>query len=114
MERYGKCLFCKRLIIMNKISLVVNTLNEELNIRECIESAKYLVDEIIVCDMHSEDKTVEIAKSLNAKVFYHEKMGYADPARYYAISQATCEWVLVLDADERMTPDLVSKLKLIA
>src|ERR1035437_8709774 len=111
MERYGKCLFCKRLIIMNKISLVINTLNEEVNIRECIESAKYLVDEIIVCDMYSHDKTVEIAKSLNAKVFFHDRTGFVEPARYFAISQATCEWVLVLDADERMTEKLGNKIK---
>lgn len=93
------------------ISLVINTLNEEKNIAGCINSAIKWVDEIIVCDMYSDDKTIEIAKSLNAKIFFHEKTGFVEPARHFAISQASCEWVLVLDADERMTEKLGKKIK---
>jgi glycosyltransferase involved in cell wall biosynthesis len=61
------------------------------------------VDEIIVVDMYSEDRTVEIAKAFDARVFYHARLGFADPARAYAASQASGEWILMLDADE-MTP----------
>ena len=96
------------------ITLVINTLNEEKNIPECINSAQRWVDEIIVCDMHSDDRTTEIAGKLGAKIILHERTGFVEPARYAAISQASNEWVLVLDADERMTDKLGRKLKEIA
>lgn len=96
------------------ISVVINTLNEEDNISGCIESVVELADEIIVCDMHSDDRTTEIAEEFGARLFYHERAGYVEPARHYAISQALHEWVLVLDADERMTKRLAEKLKSIA
>lgn len=96
---------------MNKISLVINTLNEEANIAYCIQSVGDLADEVIVCDMHSDDNTVVIAKKFNAVIVYHERTGFVEPARYFAISQATRDWVLVLDADERMTDALSAKLK---
>jgi len=96
---------------MKKISVVINTLNEEHNIRRCIESVKRIADEIVICDMYSQDRTVEIAKEYRALVIYHEKTGYVEPARYYAISNASCEWVLVIDADEVMTEKLAGKLE---
>jgi glycosyltransferase involved in cell wall biosynthesis len=96
---------------MNNITLVINTLNEELNIANCINSAKYIVKEIIVCDMYSDDNTVSIAESLGAKIVYHIRTGFVEPARNYAISQATNEWVLVLDADEILTKKLGDELK---
>jgi glycosyltransferase involved in cell wall biosynthesis len=89
----------------NKISVVINTLNEEKNIESCIKSVLW-ADEIVVVDMYSEDKTVEIAKKYGAKVYMHEKMGYADPARKFAIEKATNEWILVIDADELVTTGL--------
>lgn len=102
---------------MNKdsnISVVINTLNEEKNIEGCIESVLGIADEIIVCDMYSDDKTVEIARSLGATVVFHPRLEFVEPARYYAISQAGNKWVLVIDADERATKDLADKLLLIA
>jgi glycosyltransferase involved in cell wall biosynthesis len=99
---------------MNKISLVINTLNEEANIADCINSVGDLADEVIVCDMYSDDNTVGIAKKLNAVVVFHKRTGFVEPARFFAISQATRDWVLVLDADERMTDALSAKLKEIA
>lgn len=93
------------------ISLVINTLNEENNITDCINSAINYIDEIIVCDMHSDDKTVAIAQSLGARVVFHKREKIVEPARFLAISQATCEWVLVLDADEKLTDKLGNRLK---
>jgi glycosyltransferase involved in cell wall biosynthesis len=61
--------------------------------------------------MYSEDRTVEIARSFGAKVFLHEKLGFADPARAFALEQATGDWILVLDADE-MIPFPLSKVLL--
>lgn len=97
-----------------KISLVINTLNEEKNIAACIESAQGLYDEVVIVDMHSDDKTREIAERYTDKIFLHDRLGYADPARNFALSKATGEWVLVLDADERLTPELRDELRKIA
>ena len=95
---------------MNKVSVVINTLNEEKNLPRAIASVKTFADEVIVCDMESGDKTVEIAKSLGAKVFVHKKTGYVEPARNFAISKASNPWVLVLDADEEITDALAREI----
>lgn len=95
---------------MTKISVVINTLNEEENIKECIDSVINYVDEIIVCDMYSDDDTVNIAKNLGAKIIFHKRIGYVEPARNYAIKNAKNEWILILDADERLTPNLGNEL----
>ena len=92
------------------IALVINTLNEEKNIGDCIDSVGSLVNEIVVCDMYSDDRTAEIATLKGAQVVLHPRIGFVEPARKFAISQASQEWVLVLDADERMTPQLANRL----
>lgn len=94
---------------MAKISVVINTINEEDNIADAIDSVDGLADEIVVVDMESDDKTVEIAKRMGAKVFSHKRTGYVEPARNYAIKKATGDWILILDADERV-PEKLSKL----
>lgn len=91
----------------SSISVVINTFNEADNITSAIKSAKF-ASEIIVCDMHSDDETAKIAKSLGAKVFLHKRVGYVEPARNFAISKASNNWVLILDADEEI-PDTLSK-----
>jgi glycosyltransferase involved in cell wall biosynthesis len=96
---------------MKRVSVVINTLNEEKNIFRAITSVKNFADEVIVCDMFSDDKTVEIAKKLGAKVFTHKKTNYVEPARNYAISKATGDWVLILDADEEIPETLKTGLK---
>lgn len=96
-----------------KISVVINTLNEEKNIARAIKSVEW-VDEIIVCDMYSEDQTVQIAKKLGAKVIYHKKVGFVEPARNFAIAKASSGWVLILDADEEIPASLAKKLRSIA
>lgn len=93
-----------------KISVVINTLNEEKNIKRAVESVKW-ADEIIVCDMHSDDETVKIAKSLGAKVILHKKVGYVEPARNFAISKAMGDWILILDADEKIPESLSKRLQ---
>lgn len=82
-----------------KISVVINTYNAEKHLAEVLESVKDF-DEIVVCDMHSNDQTIPIAKQYGCKIVYHEKFSYAEPARNFAIHQATHPWVLVIDADE--------------
>lgn len=94
-----------------KISLLINTKNEEKHIVDCIESAKSFVDEIIVVDMHSIDQTKELAKKTGAKVYLTKDVGYVEPARNFAIQKATHPWVLLLDADERAQETLLTKLQ---
>ncbi len=94
-----------------KISVVINTLNEEWNLPYAIRSVHSWADEIVVVDMYSDDRTVEIAKQYGAKVYFHERIAAFDAARQFAIEQATNEWVLLLDADE-MTPEPLSRILL--
>lgn len=99
---------------MVKISVVINTLNEEINLSRALTSIKSLADEIVVCDMHSDDKTVEIAKKFGAKVYDHERTNYVEPARNFALRCAQGKHILVLDADEEIPATLAKKLKKIA
>ena len=96
------------------ISVVINTLNEEKNLPHALNSIKDLADEVVVVDMMSDDKTQEIAKEMGAKVYEHKREGYVEPARNFAIQKALGEWILILDADERISKNLKKKLKSIA
>lgn len=93
---------------MNKISVTVITKNEEKNISDCLNSVKW-ADEIIVVDSESTDKTLEIAKQFTEKIFIRKWEGYV-PQKRYAISLASNEWVLSLDADERITTELKEEI----
>lgn len=93
---------------MNKISVIVITRDEEKNISDCLKSVEW-ADEIIVVDSESTDKTVEIAKQVTDKVFSHKWEGYV-PQKRFALSLASNEWVLSLDADERVTPELKAEI----
>lgn len=95
---------------MAKISVVINTYNAERLLEECLTSIKD-ADEIVICDMYSEDRTIEIAKQFNCRIFYHDRTGIVEPARNYAMEQASGDWILVLDADEIVTPELWERLK---
>lgn len=97
-----------------KISVVVNTYNEEKNISRCLESVKDFADEIVIVDMHSSDKTMEIAKRYGSRVFQHEYTRYVEPARNFALSKAQGDWVLLIDADEELPTSLAKELKEIA
>jgi glycosyltransferase involved in cell wall biosynthesis len=89
---------------MDKLSVVVITKNEASRIRECLESVRW-ADEIIVVDDCSTDETVAIAKEFTDKVFVR-KMDIEGKHRNYAYGLASNLWVLSLDADERVTPEL--------
>jgi glycosyltransferase involved in cell wall biosynthesis len=92
------------------VSVVVNTRNAELWLDWSLRSVRDWAADIVVVDMHSDDRTLEIARESGARIFSHEPMGYADPARMYAVAQATQEWILVLDADELVPPALAATL----
>ncbi|HJY98706.1 MAG TPA: glycosyltransferase family 2 protein [Patescibacteria group bacterium] len=94
----------------SKISVVINTLNEAENLPGAISSVKELADEIVVCDMESDDKTPEIAEKLGAKVVTHKRTGYVEPARNFAIGKASNSWILILDGDEELGPGLARRI----
>ena len=96
--------------IKNNISCVINTYNEESNIEYALRSVYKWVDEIIIVDMHSTDRTVEIAKNYESKVYYYRNLGFADPARKFALSKATKKWILMIDADEVIPIELSTEL----
>lgn len=96
-----------------KISVVINTFNEEKNIERAIKSVSW-ADEILVCDMYSDDDTAVIAKKLGAKILFHKRAGYVEPARNFAISKAEGDWILILDADEEIPGSLADKIREIA
>jgi len=83
------------------VSLVINTLNAAADLPDCLASCPW-ADEIVVVDMHSTDRTREIATAAGARVLLTEPRGYVEPARNFALSQARCDWILLLDADERL------------
>lgn len=93
---------------MEKISVIVITKNEEKNISDCLKSAEW-ADEIIVIDSESSDRTVEIAREFTDKVFIRKWEGYVAQKRY-ALSLTKNDWVLSLDADERITPELKDEI----
>jgi glycosyltransferase involved in cell wall biosynthesis len=94
---------------MAKISAVVITYNEEKSIRRCLESLKF-ADEIIVVDSESKDKTVSIAREFTAKIYIQKWLGFARQ-REFACKQASHEWVLIIDADEAVTPELAEEIE---
>jgi glycosyltransferase involved in cell wall biosynthesis len=87
---------------MEKLSILLPVFNEEKNIVECLESVKW-ADEILVVDSYSTDQTLEIARKYNARIIQHE---YENSAKQknWAIPQCAHEWVLQIDADERLEP----------
>lgn len=93
---------------MKKISVIIITKNESKNIKDCLESVKW-ADEIIVVDSGSTDNTVEIAKRYTDIVIFNEWKGYA-AQKLFALQQATNEWILSLDADERVTEELKNEI----
>jgi glycosyltransferase involved in cell wall biosynthesis len=91
-----------------RLSVVVVTLDEEERIRACLESVAW-ADEIIVVDAESRDKTVAIARELTDQVFVRPWPGYA-AQKNFGLAQARGSWVLSLDADETVSPELHAEI----
>ena len=91
----------------SKISVVINTYNAARFLREVLESVKDF-DEVLICDMESTDTTLDIAREYGCKIVTFPKADHksAEPARTFAIQSAACHWVVVVDADEIVTPQL--------
>ena len=93
---------------MPNLSAVVITRNEEANIGRCLQSLQ-IADEIIVIDSGSTDRTVEIAESMGARVFSIQWTGYG-PAKKEGVSKASGKWIISLDADEELSPELAREI----
>jgi len=92
-----------------QISIVVITKNEEKEIESFIKSAKQISDDIIVVDAESRDRTVSLAKSLGAKTFVKPWLGYG-PNKNYGNKMARYDWILSLDADERISAEMANSI----
>lgn len=93
---------------MEKITAIVPTFNEGHNIEEVLKSVSF-VDEIMVVDSFSTDNTVELAKKFTDFIV-QRKYEYSASQKNWAIPQATHEWILLVDADERVTPELKKEI----
>ncbi|MCL2039779.1 MAG: glycosyltransferase family 2 protein [Bacteroidetes bacterium] len=89
----------------NLLSLCMIVKNEEKMLAGCLESVKNIVDEIIIVDTGSTDKTLEIANKYGAKIYYFEWINDFSEARNESIKHSTSQWILYLDADERLTTE---------
>lgn len=95
---------------MNKLSVVISGFNEEKKIGDCLKSASF-ADEIIFIDNSSTDNTVKIAKEYTSKIFKRENNLMLNVNKNYGFTKATNDWILCLDADERVTPELAQEIK---
>lgn len=91
------------------VSVCIITFNEESRIRDCLESVKW-ADEIIVVDSFSTDKTVDICKEYTERVYRRAWGGNIDQ-KNHTIGLATKDWLLCLDADERLSPELTKEIQ---
>jgi glycosyltransferase involved in cell wall biosynthesis len=96
--------------MMQKISAVIITFNEERNIRRCLQSLEGIADEIIVVDSFSTDATKEICQQYRVRFVPHHWVGYSDQ-KNYAQSLATYPLVLSLDADELLSDELRASIE---
>ncbi|MGB2600098.1 MAG: glycosyltransferase family 2 protein [Candidatus Omnitrophota bacterium] len=92
-----------------RLSAIIITKNEEKNIEECLKSVEW-ADEVVIVDDFSGDKTGEICKNHPKVKFYENKMTGFGQQKNYALDKADGEWVLSVDADERVTPELKDEI----
>ena len=94
---------------MPTLSVAIVTHNEEANLARTLASVQW-ADQLIVVDAHSTDRTADIARSFGATVIVRDWPGFA-PQKNFAIDQCTGEWVLSLDADEELSPELQTEVR---
>lgn len=94
-----------------KLSVVLAVYNEEANLKACLDSVKDIADQIVIVDGSSTDKTVAIAKSFGAEVLVKDNPPIFHINKQKAIDMAKHEWILQLDADERVSPQLADEIK---
>src|SRR5579863_3173060 len=93
----------------NTLSVAMIAMNEEANLARTLESVKW-ADEIVIVDSGSKDRTLEIAQSYGAKTNYHVFEGHGEQ-KNVALDLCTSDWILLLDADEVLTPELQNEIR---
>lgn len=93
-----------------KISACIITLNEEDNLKRCLDSIRNVVDEIIIVDSGSNDRTPFIATEYDARFIRHDWEGYVGQ-KNFALSKATHNWILSIDADEELSAELQKEIR---
>jgi len=96
---------------VTRISLCMIVKNEERFLRTCLESVREVVDEMIVVDTGSSDRTIAIAEEMGASVSHFEWTGSFSEARNQALAKATGDWILILDADEVLAPETAANIR---
>ncbi len=96
---------------MAKLSVVILAKNEEKFIGACLASVQDFADEIVVIDDFSTDKTAEVCQNFGARVIQRALNGDFGTQQTFAIEQATGDWIFIIDADERATPELSAAVK---
>ena len=96
---------------MDNVTVVVLTKNEERNIREVVNNAKECTEYVLVVDSGSNDNTVAIAESCGAKVVYRQWDNDFAAQRNFAINMVKTDWILYLDADERLSASTIQEIK---
>jgi len=91
------------------LSVTVITLNEEENIRRCLDSVRF-ADEIVIVDSGSKDTTCQVAREYTGKVFFHSMQGFG-LQKQFAVERASGDWILSLDADEWLSDEAQQSLK---
>ena len=92
-----------------KLSVTVIVKNEEDRIADCLSSVESIADEIIIFDCGSDDRTIEICRQYTDKIFETDWPGFGIQ-KQRALEQASGDWVLAIDADERLTPELADEI----
>lgn len=99
---------------MGRISVAIATFNEEENIADCLDSIRQLADEVVVVDGDSSDRTAEISQRMRARVIVTKNRQMFHINKNMAIDACRGDWILVLDADERVTSKLSKEMREIA
>lgn len=94
----------------HKLTVIIPCKNEREHIGSCVVSAQQIADEVLVADSGSTDGTVDIARSLGCRIVERE-YGTSGDFKNWAIPQAASGWVLILDADERISPELAAEIR---
>jgi glycosyltransferase involved in cell wall biosynthesis len=97
--------------MQHKLTVIIPCKNERLNIRPCIESAKRVADEVLVADSGSTDGTLQIIADVGGCRLIEREYINSGNFKNWAIPQATHPWVLIVDADERVTPPLAAEIR---
>ena len=109
MQEFVEQLGSGKMRMRETISCTIVVFNEEGNIGECLETAKWM-DEIVVVDAHSTDRTRQICEEYTPRIFERPWRGFGEQ-KNFAISQATADWVFILDADERISSELRAEIE---